>query len=70
MIGFFAHTLYVECYANNADARRCSYFELALPVGKYVSILLNTRGFSFQMDIKSTKLLTSSYTVIFKIFKY
>ena len=42
--------------------------------GKYVSILLNRRGFSFQirfqMGIQSTKLLTSSYPVIFKILKY
>ena len=32
---------------------------------KFVSILLNRRGFSLQMGIKSTKLLTSSYPVIF-----
>ena len=36
-IGFFRYkSLYFECRVrNNADARRCSYFELGLPVGSF-----------------------------------
>ena len=38
---------------NNADARRCSYFELGLPVVTSSCVLLAPFGFFFSLTLKS-----------------